>query len=529
MRSAYHAGSLFAVFVIFVEDFQVTFVAGQRDVAAPHRLDDGAARFVRVRAVVEAASGCRAHHLGEVVPQFGVVDVDQPEALDAGRVDHRPAAGQRIHRREGRRVAPLVMALGDFARADVERRVDCPDERRLAHARVARDERAAPRQQLPDALHPRAIGRRDLQHLVTRPFVNGAERRNGLRVLQVDLREQDHDRDLVGLARHEEAVDELGRRLGLAQRHHEQRAVDVRRDDVRLLREVRRPADDIVAPRHDVHDDMVAVLILLAAHLVAHDHRIGRPHPLQAQAAPDAAAHRFAVAQDVVPAAGRTDHRSRKIPLHRSTVFRNRRRCVRFLFRVRSGGVRPRHQLLEARQLGQRDLRPGLPEAGQQPLRDPQHGPVALRAVDRPAPDERIVGIQRVEHREEYAQHQQVLGDRDDDAQHDVRDAEPGEMEELAQQPPEQRYGEDHDDEHRNEAARGGKTLLEVQQRADLGAVAGREPDAEHDARQRADLEDDAPPEAAPHGDEEYQADYQIDRIQKPIVSVCIREVTKRV
>ena len=104
-------------------------------------------------------------------------------------------------------------------------------------------------------------------------------------------------------------------------------------------------------------------------------------------------------------------------------------------------------------------------------------------------------------------------------------------MEELAQQPPEQRDGEDHDDEHRNEAARGGKTLLEVQQRADLGAVAGREPDAEHDARQRADLEDDSPPEAAPHGDEEYQADYQIDRIQKPIVSVCpvkIRKFTEK-
>ena len=82
------------------------------------------------------------------MPQLGIVDVDQPETLDARRVDHCAAFGQRVHRRKGRRVPSLVVAFGDFARTDVQRGVDGADERRFSDARIARNEGRTPFEQL---------------------------------------------------------------------------------------------------------------------------------------------------------------------------------------------------------------------------------------------------------------------------------------------------------------------------------------------------------------------------------------------
>ena len=144
-------------------------------------------------------------------------------------------------------------------------------------------------------LHAPALPDRHLQHPVAGPLVDRAELRDGLRVLQVELRQEDRHRDLVGLAGHQKPVHELRGRLGRTQRRHQQRLVDVGGDDMRLFRKVRSPADHVVAPRQDVGDHIVAPLVGLARHFVAHHHGIGRTHPFQAQSAPDAAAHRLTV------------------------------------------------------------------------------------------------------------------------------------------------------------------------------------------------------------------------------------------
>ena len=57
VRAPYQAVSLFAVFFIFIEDFQVTLVAGIGDFPLPDRFDHGAPRLVSGGAVIEAHSG----------------------------------------------------------------------------------------------------------------------------------------------------------------------------------------------------------------------------------------------------------------------------------------------------------------------------------------------------------------------------------------------------------------------------------------------------------------------------------------
>ena len=90
-----------------------------------------------VGAVVETALAAVVHHLGEVVPQLLLLDVDQAKALDARCGDQRTTLREGIHGREGGRVTTLVVALGDVARANVERGMDALYEGRFADTRVA--------------------------------------------------------------------------------------------------------------------------------------------------------------------------------------------------------------------------------------------------------------------------------------------------------------------------------------------------------------------------------------------------------
>ena len=269
-----------------------------------------------------------AEQIGKIAAHFVVGDVDQAEALDARRIDQIAALLERIHLRESRRMLPPAAARRDLARADVQRGIDRPDQRRLADARIAGQQRDFPRQTRFQRFHSVApLGAR-LQHLVAGQRIRVQEGGPGLAQLvghiQIALIEHERRRYAIRLGRHQKAVDELVVRGRAVQRHDQESLIDVRRDDMRLFRQVRGAANDVVAAGTDADDRGRTVVGRLVLDPIADHHRIGGAAAPQTQAAPNPSGKR-APAADVaehVPAAGALDNQCRRSLLHaHSLVF----------------------------------------------------------------------------------------------------------------------------------------------------------------------------------------------------------------
>ena len=69
------------------------------------------------------------------------------------------------------------------------------------------------------------------------------------------------------------------------------------------------------------------------------------------------------------------------------------------------------------------------------------------------------------------------------------------------------RHDEDHDDERRDETARGGHFVIEPQPSADLRAETRRDPNARHNPCKGAYLHDEALAPSVPDGQRQHEAD----------------------
>ena len=163
----------------------------------------------------------------------------------------------------------------------------------------------------------------------------------------------------------------------------------------------------------------------------------GEPQP-----APDTAADDRAVVQDVVPASGGAHHCSGKSVFHRLIL-------VLFL----------RHLFADPFQEGKN----GFGQA--------HDGLVTLRFLDRLRADERIILVERIERREQYAQHQHVFQHRHRDTQHDVGNPESREVKQLAYQPSGNGHQKNHGQQDHDESAGCGYRLVQLQPLPDINAV----------------------------------------------------------
>ena len=229
-----------------------------------------------MRAVVIGTARCEAEQFGEITGDLRPVEVDQPEPLDPRRIDQPAPLRERVHLRKSGRMAAFVVRVGNLADPHLQRRIDRADQRGLAHARIAREQRhavAEPLQQRfrphaghhgrsraapgiriaaeagrsfrPGFLPPRARGidaqyfaarSRQFDHVVARTGI-GFDKPGPLLLqlpgrIEVALVEQDRRRNVVRPGRHQETVDKLAVRSRTDERHHQQSLVDVRRDDV---------------------------------------------------------------------------------------------------------------------------------------------------------------------------------------------------------------------------------------------------------------------------------------------------------
>ena len=187
-----------------------------------------------MRAVVVLAVGGVTHEFRKVTEHFARFDVHEPESLDAGGVDDVSAACQRVHAGERGRVHPLVVVLRNPVDADICIGYERLDEGGFARPRVACQQGGLSGREFAQRLQTGAFGRR---HGIDR-IAGGLIYRDELVQFvgpfrrEVELVENDGRRDGVGLARHEETVDEFGVGDGREERRHEQGPVEVRGDDV---------------------------------------------------------------------------------------------------------------------------------------------------------------------------------------------------------------------------------------------------------------------------------------------------------
>ena len=85
-------------------------------------------RLVRMRTIIETALGQVAHHLGEVVRQLGILNIDQAEALNTRGVNYISAIREGLHRRKSCGMLTLMVALRNLARTDIQSRLNSRHE-----------------------------------------------------------------------------------------------------------------------------------------------------------------------------------------------------------------------------------------------------------------------------------------------------------------------------------------------------------------------------------------------------------------
>ena len=226
-----------------------------------------------------------------------IVQIDQSEPLDTRRIDQVATARERIHFREGRGVPTPIVAGGDGTDADLQRGIDGVDQGRFPYAGVARKQRNFPGKPLLEGIYTDVLCCDRFDQLVSgRPVdLNEAFFLFDLLVggVEVAFVEQQRYGDVVRFRRNQKPVDEFavgGTRLQLCDKKC---VINVWCYDVRLLGEVRSPADDVVASGKDIRDDPCLLLLEFVADPVADHDRIGRPFALQPKVPADAAGDRF--------------------------------------------------------------------------------------------------------------------------------------------------------------------------------------------------------------------------------------------
>src|SRR5690606_9842532 len=96
---------------------EVTFIATVRNVAALKCLQHRTARLIDVTTIVEAAIVHQAAHFREEVPELLLLDIDNAELPDTGRVYQPPAERQHDHFRKSGGMTPFVRPIRNIARA----------------------------------------------------------------------------------------------------------------------------------------------------------------------------------------------------------------------------------------------------------------------------------------------------------------------------------------------------------------------------------------------------------------------------
>ncbi len=252
-------------------------------------------------AVRETAVLGEAEDLGEVAGELLRLDVEGAEALDARRVD-KPAATHGDHLREGGGVLSEVMGIGDLCGAQVGIGHQLIDEGGLTHPTVAAEQGDPAFEQGAQRLYAFACRSRyltagvtdglvELHHHLLVPALVGIE--------QVGLVEDEDHGHPISLCRRQEAVDEGGGGLGVVDGDHQERLIDIRREDMTLLGEVLRLADDVVTPVFDLDDESLG-----DDHPVADGDGVGGADTLQPEVTFDLTINQLAiVGKNGVPAA----------------------------------------------------------------------------------------------------------------------------------------------------------------------------------------------------------------------------------
>ena len=241
------------------------------------------------------------------MPYLLFLHVESAETFDTRCVNEVASAFESEHLGEGSGVHAFVVGGGYLARAGCGVGQDGVDEGGLANARVTGQKGDAAAQLSLEEVNADTLCGRDLEAGIAD---GGIEVDEAVEVVEVVgivgvyLVEDELDGDAIGFGRGEEAVDERGRRFGVVDGYDEHALVEVGRDDVRLLREVRGTADDVVAPVFDFADEGGAFLIEQDVYVVAHRHGVGAANTLQAEVAFDFALDTASVfGADEVPAA----------------------------------------------------------------------------------------------------------------------------------------------------------------------------------------------------------------------------------
>ena len=311
------------VFVLVVEHREIALVTALGDEMVLDSLEDGTTGFVCVGAVGEAALLGEFEDFAEIAGELLAFHVEGAEAFDAWGVDEPtllaigywllailrwgqfPCDGN--HFGEGGGVGACLMGFADVGHTLVGVRDETIDERRLANARVAAEERDLAFEQGPQGFDAFARLCRDSVTLIANSLV---ELNHHLLIVelvvgeQVGLIEYKYHGHAIGLCRRQETVDEGCGGLRAADGDDEQSLIDIGSKDMALLGEVDALADDVVATVLDfrypgswqlaVSCWQLAVGCWLLAvsrgqnidiDAVAYCHRIGRAYPLDAEIA----------------------------------------------------------------------------------------------------------------------------------------------------------------------------------------------------------------------------------------------------
>ena len=246
-----------------------------------------------VGAVVEAAVGRYGKYVAKVVRHLVALDVESAKALYPWNVDERTPVGQFKQLAVSGGVHARAVGVRYLCRAHMGVGNKQVEQCRLAHPRVAGQQRGAPLQRLAQRFNALGVEGR---HAVTLVANVGVQRLPVVHHLALGRAEVvllvkgNAHRHAVSLGRGQKAVDKGSARFGPCNGHHEQGHVHVGGQNVALFRQVRSLANDVVASLVNFGDKgcrLLAALggLLLDGHPIAHGYGVGRAYAAQAEVA----------------------------------------------------------------------------------------------------------------------------------------------------------------------------------------------------------------------------------------------------
>ena len=245
-------------------------------------------------AVAESAFLGVLEDFGEVAGEFSGFYVEGSEALDAWCVDEVSSFWEFEHLAEGCGVHSCLVCLADVCCPQVGLWEQCVDECALAYAAVSAEERCLAFQYGAQVVHALSFDGGQWQAFVSYALVEPCHVLLELSFLlaeDVCLVEDDGHGYSVCFCRCEEAVDEHGAGLRVADGGHQECLVDVCGDDVALLGEVGCLADDVVSPLLDAGDECGALWVEEYLDVVSHCHGVGAAYAFEPEVPLDLAGY----------------------------------------------------------------------------------------------------------------------------------------------------------------------------------------------------------------------------------------------